>query len=176
MSDERIELIRGCIRDVPDFPKEGILFKDITPLLSSPSAFGAVIDLLAERYAPAGLDAIVGLESRGFLFGTPLATRLGLPFVPARKPGKLPAESDRVVYELEYGTDALEMHVDALSEGDLVLIVDDLIATGGTASAAVALVERRGARVHECAFLIELAFLGGRAKLGAGAHSLLVYE
>ncbi|MFK7988265.1 MAG: adenine phosphoribosyltransferase [Sandaracinaceae bacterium] len=176
MSDPRLSMIQSHLRDVPDFPKPGILFKDITPLLASPEAFGATLDLLQERYADAVLDAVVGIESRGFIFGAALAARLGVSFVPARKPGKLPAETDRVEYALEYGTDALEMHTDALSAGQRALIVDDLIATGGTAAATVELVKRRGAAVHACAFVIELSFLEGRAKLdGVPVHSLLAF-
>ena len=133
MSDERHDLLRSLIRDVPDFPKPGILFKDITPLLAHPGGFTTTLDLLGERAAKSGAEAIVGMESRGFIFGAALAARLRLPFVPARKPDKLPAESIRVEYALEYGTDALELHAAALKPGEKALIVDDLIATGGTA-------------------------------------------
>lgn len=176
MTDDRTKLLEAHVRDVPDFPKEGILFKDITPLLAEPKAFTACLDLFAERFAGERLDAVVGIESRGFIFGAALAARMTASFVPARKPGKLPAETDRVEYALEYGTDALEMHVDALSRGDRVVIIDDLMATGGTAAAAVSLCERRGATVLGCGFVIELSFLNGRERLGdVPITSLLTY-
>lgn len=176
MSEARIELLRQSIRDVPDFPKEGILFKDITPLLASPKAFTTCLDLFAETWAGERVDAIVGIESRGFIFGAALAARMSASFVPARKPGKLPAETDRVEYELEYGTDALEMHVDALKAGERAVVVDDLIATGGTAEATLQLVRRRGAEVIGCGFVIELTFLEGRKRLGdVPVRSLLSY-
>ena len=165
MSDDRRDLLARHVRDVPDFPKEGILFKDITPLLAEPKAFTACLDMFAERYAGERVDAVVGIESRGFIFGAALAARMTASFVPARKPGKLPWETDRVEYALEYGSDALEMHVDALRRGDRVVIIDDLIATGGTAAATVKLCERRGAVVLGCGFVIELSFLNGREKL-----------
>lgn len=154
------------IRDIPDFPKEGIVFKDITPLLASPEGFRAAIDTLAEEYATAGITKVMGAEARGFIFGGALAYRLGAGFVPARKPGKLPWATTAHEYELEYGTDSLEVHTDAVGPGDVVLIVDDVLATGGTAAAKAALVEKMGAKVAGFAFLIELDFLGGREKLG----------
>lgn len=163
--DPRIDLIRSRIRDVPDFPKPGILFKDITPLLSDGVAFRTAIDLLAERVRPLRPEVVVGIESRGFLFGTPLAVALGVGFVPVRKPGKLPSAATRVEYELEYGTDAVEMHTDALAHRERALVVDDVIATGGTARATLELVQRLGADPIGAAFLIELAFLEGGAKL-----------
>jgi adenine phosphoribosyltransferase len=166
MSEARIESLRGFVRDVPDVPKPGITFKDITPLLAAPKAFTTCLDLFAERWAGERLDAIVGIESRGFIFGAALAARMTASFIPARKPGKLPSKSDRVEYELEYGKDALEMHADALAPGTRVLIVDDVIATGGTAWAAIQLARRQQADVLGCAFVIELAFLNGRARLG----------
>jgi adenine phosphoribosyltransferase len=166
MSDDRVEMLKRYVRDVPDFPEPGIVFKDITPLLAEPKAFTACLDMFAERFAGERVDAVVGIESRGFIFGAALAARMTASFVPARKPGKLPAETDVVQYELEYGTDSLEMHVDALGRDDRVVIVDDLIATGGTAAATVELCERRGATVLGCAFVIELSFLKGRDKLG----------
>jgi len=176
MSEDRVERLKAVIRDIPDFPKEGILFKDITPLLASPQAFTTTLDLFAEQWAGQRVDAIVGIESRGFIFGAALAARMSASFVPARKPGKLPAETDRVEYALEYGTDALEMHTDALKEGDRVVVIDDLMATGGTAAAAVELCARRGAEVLGCGFVIELSFLNGRAKLGdVPVTSLVVY-
>src|SRR3954465_13879029 len=133
MSAERVEFIRSKIRDVPDFPKPGIVFKDITPVLADPRAFNLCLDLLAERYDGKTLDAIVGIESRGFIFGAALASRMRKAFIPARKPGKLPAATHKVSYDLEYGSDAIEMHQDAIKSGEKVLVVDDLIATGGTA-------------------------------------------
>jgi len=157
--------LRTFIRDVPDFPKPGIIFRDITPLLQSPSALSATLRLLEERAAARRPEVIVGIESRGFLFGVPLAARLGLGFVPIRKPGKLPAETHRETYTLEYGEDAVEIHADALDGGQRVLIVDDLLATGGTAAASTRLVERMGASVVGLLFLIELGFLEGRQRL-----------
>jgi adenine phosphoribosyltransferase len=157
--------LRPLIRDVPDFPQPGILFRDITPLLHTPEAFRYVIDRFAEHYANVKLDAIVAIESRGFIFGAPLAAKLGLPFVPVRKPGKLPAAHMSVEYSLEYGTSQLDIHEDALHRDARVLIIDDLLATGGTAMATAKLVELLGARVHSIAFLIELKFLNGREAL-----------
>lgn len=165
MNDPRLDLVRSRIRDVPDFPKPGILFKDITPLLADAVAFRTAIDLLAEQARALAPEVIVGIESRGFLFGAPLATALGLGFVPVRKPGKLPSATTRVDYDLEYGTDAVEMHTDALSHGARALVVDDVIATGGTARATCELVTRLGAQAIGAAFLIELTFLEGGAKL-----------
>jgi adenine phosphoribosyltransferase len=157
--------IRAQIRSIPDFPKKGILFRDITPLLLNGSAFGEAIDLFYGRYRDSGVDKIVSVESRGFIFGSVLAYRLGAGFIPVRKPKKLPAETISESYALEYGEDTLEMHTDAIKKGDSVLIVDDLLATGGTAAAASRLVERSGGTVTELAFLIELSFLNGREKL-----------
>lgn len=175
MSD-RIASLRAAVRDVPDFPKPGIVFKDITPLLASPKAFTTCLDLFAEHWAGERVDAIIGIESRGFIFGAALAARMTASFVPARKPGKLPREVTRVEYALEYGEDALEMHADALCSGTRALIVDDVIATGGTAAAAVELARRQGAEVLGCAFVIELKALDGRAKLpGVPISSLLEY-
>ena len=154
------------IRDIPDFPKEGIVFKDITPLLASPDGFRGAIDTIADAYADAGVTKVMGAEARGFIFGGALAYKLGAGFVPARKPGKLPWNTTSHTYDLEYGTDALEVHTDAFDESDVVLIVDDVLATGGTAAAKSTLVEKMGARVAGFAFLIELDFLGGREKLG----------
>lgn len=161
-----IESIKTLIRDIPDFPKPGIMFKDITPLLSDPDAFKATIDLLAECVKLRSVDAIVGIESRGFIFGAALATKLSLPFELVRKPGKLPYKTVSIEYELEYGTDTVEMHVDAVRPGKRYAIVDDLIATGGTAAAAVQLIEQQHGVVACCAFVIELSFLGGVQKLG----------
>jgi len=172
-----VDLIRESIRDIPDFPKPGIVFKDITPLLSDPEAFKRVLDLLVERYSGRSLDRIVGIESRGFIFGAALADRLGVGFVPVRKPGKLPYRTVKEEYSLEYGTDAIEIHEDAVPEGGAVLIVDDLLATGGTAAAAVSLVRKIGGEIVEVAFVVELGFLKGREKLPeVPVFSLVNYE
>jgi adenine phosphoribosyltransferase len=174
--DERIERIRRYVRDVPDFPKPGIMFKDITPLLADPEAFVTCLDLMAEHFAKHRPDAIVGIESRGFIFGAALAARMTASFVPVRKPGKLPWKADRVEYALEYGTDTVEMHVDAIAKGAKVLVVDDVIATGGTAWAATELVKRQGGELVGAAFAIELAFLNGRERLdGMDVFSILRY-
>ena len=157
--------IEATIRDVPDFPKEGILFKDITPVLADSALLGATCQEIADQYRDLNIDAVVGMESRGFIFGVPVALELGAAFVPARKPGKLPYQSIGYEYSLEYGTNRLELHVDAIREGQRVLVVDDLLATGGTAHATCELVRQLGGEVVGCAFVIELAFLGGRAKL-----------
>lgn len=154
------------LRDVPDFPKKGILFKDITPLLAEPKAMTEAIDRMASLGWGA-IDKVAAIESRGFLFGVPLALRLGCGFVPIRKPGKLPWKTNRVEYVLEYGSDAVEIHQDAVQPGERVLLVDDVLATGGTMGASCQLVESCGARVVGCCFLVELAFLDGRRKLGA---------
>jgi adenine phosphoribosyltransferase len=153
------------IRDVPDFPAPGVLFRDITPLLRDAAAFAHALDLIAGRVAEIAPDALAGIESRGFLFAAPVATRLGLPFVPVRKPGKLPAERMSIEYSLEYGNSQLDIHADALSRGQRAVIIDDLLATGGTALAAAKLVEMLGAEVAGIVFLIELEALGGRAEL-----------
>ncbi len=153
------------IRDIPDFPKPGIMFRDITPLLANPEAFGASVDMFAEKYADTHIDVIIAAEARGFIFAAPLALKLNCSFVPIRKPGKLPYKTHAFHYELEYGTDTLEMHIDGISEGQNVLIVDDLLATGGTVEACCKLLEKTGANVVGCAFLIELEALGGAAKL-----------
>ena len=154
------------IRDIPDFPEEGIMFKDITPLLAEPGAFKQAVDVLAEAYADAGITKVLGAEARGFIFGGALAYTLGAGFVPARKPGKLPWDTTSAEYALEYGTDTLEMHMDAIHEDDVVLIVDDVLATGGTAAAKAQLATTPGAQLAGFAFLIELDFLNGRQKLG----------
>ncbi len=168
--------LKDYIRDVPNFPKEGILFKDITPLLSSPSAFKEVTRLLPEKYSNDNIDAIVAAEARGFIFGGPLAHELHVPFVPVRKPGKLPYQTKSLTYDLEYGTDTLEMHIDAVSEGQRILVVDDLLATGGTVEACCRMITDCGATVVGCAFVIELSFLGGAEKLnGFHPYSLLEY-
>jgi adenine phosphoribosyltransferase len=163
------------IRDVRDFPKEGIVFKDITPLLASPEGFKGAIDTITAEYADKGVSKVMGAEARGFIFGGALAYQLGAGFVPARKPGKLPSATTSHTYELEYGTDALEVHTDAFGPGDRVLIVDDVLATGGTAAAKAALVEKMGATVVGFAFLIELDFLRGREKLGGANIVSLIH-
>lgn len=172
-----IAAIRQIIRDIPDFPKPGIVFKDITPLLGNGPLFSRTIDILAERYRSEKIDIVLGIESRGFIIGAALAYKLGAGFCIVRKPGKLPYETHRASYELEYGTDALEIHVDAIRDHARVVIADDLIATGGTAVAATELVSKLGATVVECAFVIELAFLKGREKLKPhGVFSILQYD
>lgn len=157
--------IRNVIRDIPDFPKPGIVFKDITPLLANGPLFARTIDLLADRYRNQKIDTVLGIESRGFIVGAALAYKLGAGFSVVRKPGKLPYETHSASYELEYGTDTLEIHIDAIPKHARVIIADDLIATGGTAAATAQLVSRLGGTVVECAFVIELGFLQGRAKL-----------
>lgn len=167
---------RSLIRDVPDFPKKGILFKDITPLLAVPRAFHIILDGIAERFIGEHVDAIVGIEARGFIFGGALAARLNASFVPARKPGKLPASTDRVSFATEYSTTELEMHKGSLRDGARVLIVDDVLATGGTARAAADLVKKQRGSVVGFAFVIELGALGGRDTLGAArVESILTY-
>ena len=169
--------LRSLIRDVPDFPKPGIVFKDITTLTKDPDGFRAAVDAIAARYADANVDVIVGIESRGFVFGAAVAYKMGLGFVPARKPGKLPAPMVSAEYELEYGTDALEIHRDAIGKGQRILIVDDLLATGGTAAATAKLVSGLGGDIVAIAFLIDLAFLKGRDKLaGYEVFSLIEYD
>ncbi len=162
---DRLSYVRNLVRDVPDFPTPGILFRDITPLLADPKAFHIVLDAITERFMGEHIDAVVGIESRGFIFGGALAARLNASFVPVRKPGKLPHRTDKVSYSLEYGESELEMHRDSLSEGASVLVVDDLLATGGTAAAAGELVYRQGAHVAAYAFGVELASLSGRERL-----------
>ena len=175
-SDADIEALKARIRDVPDFPKPGIVFKDITTLLKDPEGLRRSGDLMADLVRGRKVSKVVAIESRGFILGGLVADRLGLGFVPVRKPGKLPARTRKASYALEYGTDSLEIHDDALQPGESVLIVDDVIATGGTARAAAELVEGLGARVSAYLFLIELAFLNGRAKLeGYDVLSLIRY-
>jgi adenine phosphoribosyltransferase len=172
-----MENLKKLIREVPDFPKEGINFYDITTLLKDAEGFKQTLDALANQYKDQKIDTVIGVESRGFIFAAPLAYQLGAGFVPVRKPKKLPAEKVSVSYDLEYGQDTLEMHKDAVGEGHKVLIVDDLLATGGTARAVVDLVEGLGGEVVSLAFVVELPFLNGRAKFaGHDVFSLLSYD
>ncbi|MFN8008465.1 MAG: adenine phosphoribosyltransferase [Terriglobia bacterium] len=172
-----MEQFKQLIRNVPDFPKKGILFYDITTLLKDGQALHDILDLLTARYRNQGINLVVGVESRGFIFAPALAYQLGAGFVPVRKPGKLPAETLKASYELEYGTDSLEIHKDAIQPGQRVLIVDDLLATGGTAAAVTRLVQQMGGKVAGVAFLVELEFLEGRKKLpGVEVFSLLQYQ
>lgn len=169
-------LAEALVRDVPDFPKPGILFKDVHPVMEDPAAFREAVALMADVARLSGADSIVGIESRGFIFGAPIAIELGLPFAMTRKLGKLPYDRITEEYALEYGTNTIEMHVDAISEGERAYIVDDLLATGGTAAAAARLVERLGGTVCGIGFLIELTFLGGRKVLsGYPVNALIQY-
>ncbi|MBI4865020.1 MAG: adenine phosphoribosyltransferase [Candidatus Riflebacteria bacterium] len=166
--------MRNAIRDVPDFPKKGIIFKDITPLLKHPGHLTRIIDAMYQRYRSKEIAYVAAIEARGYLLAAPLAYRLGAGLIPIRKPGKLPCETLKVTYQLEYGTDSLEMHKDAIEPGKRVLVLDDVLATGGTAEAAVKLVRSAGGNVVEVAFLIELAFLSGRQRLGeVPIHAML---
>jgi adenine phosphoribosyltransferase len=168
--------LAALVRDIPDFPKAGVVFKDITPMLGDAAAFHAVVDGLTAPHAGARVDKVVGVEARGFIVAAPVADRLGAGFVPVRKPGKLPWGIEVQEYELEYGTDLLEIHNDAVQPGERVLILDDVLATGGTAAATARLVERLGGEVVGLGFIIELAFLGGAAQLeGRAHHALLTY-
>lgn len=169
--------LKGHIRDIPDFPQPGIVFRDIAPLLGDVDAFRFAVDALADHFAGASVDRVLGIEARGFLLAAPIAYRLGAALVPVRKPGKLPHDVEAEEYELEYGTDALEIHKDAIHPGDSAVVVDDVIATGGTAAATGRLVEKLGGRLAGYGFLIELAALDGRQKLGeAPVHSLITYS
>ncbi len=169
--------LRTHVRDIADYPEPGVTFKDITPLLSNVDAFRFAVDALADHYCGDNIDHVVGMEARGFLLGAPLAYRCGTGFIPVRKPGKLPRQTVTESYSLEYGTDQLEMHHDAVQAGDRVLIIDDVLATGGTAAATIRLVEGLGAEVAGVGFLMELAFLDGAARLdGHEVFSLLRYE
>ncbi len=168
--------LKQIIRDIPDFPKKGIVFKDITTLLSDAKSFHRMVDLLAHRYIGEKIDQIVGIEARGFILGAALAYKLGTGITLVRKPGKLPFKTRSISYELEYGTDTLEIHEDAFRDSDRVIIADDLLATGGTMAAVVELVENMGVEIYECAFMAELEFLDGRSKLPAGkVYSLLKF-
>ncbi len=174
---KKFSTLQKTIRDIPDFPKKGIIFKDITTLLKDKAALKKTIDILAKEFAKKKIKYIVGIESRGFIFGAALACRLGVGFIPVRKKGKLPAKTRAVTYDLEYGSDTLEIHEDALKAGDRVIVVDDLLATGGTVEAVVRLLSGMGARIAGVAFVIELAFLNGREKLsGLPVFSIIRYE
>src|SRR6516225_1292037 len=168
--------IAAAVRNVPDFPQLGIQFKDITPVLANPRLFAGAIELLTEKFQPGSVDAVVGIDARGFIFAAAAALKLQAGFVPVRKKGKLPYQTHEQAYALEYGSATIAMHVDALKPGARVLLIDDLLATGGTAAAAVALVQKLGAEILEIAFLIELSFLEGRGKLkGLPVRSIVVY-
>jgi adenine phosphoribosyltransferase len=167
MNTETLSLIKQSIKTIPNYPKEGILFRDVTSLLENAAAYKATIDLLVEQYRGKGFTKIVGTEARGFLFGAPLALELGIGFVPVRKPGKLPRATISQSYELEYGHDSLEIHIDAIVANDKVLVVDDLLATGGTIEATVKLIRQLGGEVKDAAFVISLPDLGGEARLTA---------
>ena len=175
MSDA-IPALQRLIRDVPDFPKPGIVFKDITPLLADPAGLAMAVEVMANPFRKDRVDLVIGAESRGFIFGTAIAQSLSCGFVPIRKPGKLPRETHRAEYELEYGSDVLEMHDDAIQPGQRVLMVDDLLATGGTMAACIDMVRRTGATIAAATFLIELEFLEGRRRLGdVEIHSAIRY-
>jgi adenine phosphoribosyltransferase len=177
-NEPRIAYAESKIRNVPDFPKKGILFKDITPMLADPRALHIVLDDISERFIGERVDVVVGIEARGFIFGGALAARLNAGFVPARKPGKLPAEAHTVSYDTEYSTTQLEMHKGSIGAGARVIVVDDVLATGGTAKATADLVATQGGVVAAFAFVIELAFLGGRTKLAhdARVESVITYK
>ena len=169
--------LEGLIRDIPDFPEEGVIFKDITPVLAHPGALSELIDAMAEPFVGLGITKVAGIEARGFTLATPVADHLGAGFIPLRKPGKLPYETVKEDYELEYGFDSLEVHTDAVEDGEKVLLVDDVIATGGTASAAIRLLRQVGADVIGFSVFIELVFLNGASKLdGVPLHALLRYD
>ena len=165
MTQEKLALIKNSIKSIPDYPKPGILFRDVTSLMEDPEAYRATMQILIDRYKDQGITKVIGTEARGFLFGAPLALELGVGFVPVRKPGKLPREVIGESYELEYGQDTLEIHVDAIKEGDKVLLVDDLLATGGTIEATTKLVRRLGGIVEDAAFVINLPDIGGEERL-----------
>lgn len=171
--------IKSKIRNVPNYPKPGVMFRDITTLLKDAEAFQQAVQDLVARYKDAGIQKVIGIESRGFIIGAPLAVALGVGFVPMRKKGKLPAETVGHDYELEYGKDRIELHVDAISQGERVLLIDDLIATGGTAEAGCTLINKMGGEIVECAFIIDLPFLGGRQRLeqhGQKVFAMCSYE
>ncbi len=171
-----MDQLRALVRDVHNFPEPGIIFKDIAPLLGDAQALDRVLELMTEPHRQQSVSHVAGIEARGFIPGTPIAARLGAGFVPVRKPGKLPWKTVEKTYDLEYGSDTLEAHSDAVGPGDRVLIVDDVLATGGTAAAAVALIESLGAEVVGVSVLVELAFLAGREKIHVPVHALIVYD
>jgi adenine phosphoribosyltransferase len=171
-----MDRIKAKIRDIADFPNEGIIFKDITPLLKDPEILNFAVNALIEPFKQSDINAVVGMEARGFIFGSLAATALEVGFIPLRKPGKLPHETESVDYDLEYGSNQLEIHIDALQQGDRVLIIDDVLATGGTAKASCELIEKLGGKVVACSFVIELNDLNGRQKLNNySVHSLVKY-
>ncbi|MFZ7236331.1 adenine phosphoribosyltransferase [Avibacterium gallinarum] len=177
--NKQLELIKSSIKSIPNYPKEGIIFRDITSLVETPAAFKATIDLIVAQYKDKGITKVIGTESRGFIFGAPVALALDIPFVLVRKPGKLPRETIAQSYQLEYGQDTLEIHTDSIQSGDNVLIIDDLLATGGTVEATVKLVERLGGEVKNAAFVINLPELGGEQRLrnlGVIPFSLVNFE
>lgn len=179
MTEQELKIIKNAVQTIPDYPKAGILFRDVTGILENSTAFTVAINSLKEKYENQGYTKIVGTEARGFLFGAPLAIAMGIGFVPVRKPGKLPRATFAQDYQLEYGTDTLEIHQDALTAEDNVLIIDDLLATGGTIEATTSLIRRLGATTTDAAFIISLPDLGGEAKLaelGLSVHSLLQYD
>ncbi|WP_162046788.1 adenine phosphoribosyltransferase [Vibrio taketomensis] len=179
MTTETISLIKASIKSIPDYPKAGILFRDVTSLLEDAKAYQATIQLLVEKYKDMGFTKVVGTEARGFLFGAPLALELGVGFVPVRKPGKLPRKTIAQTYDLEYGTDTLEIHVDAINENDKVLVVDDLLATGGTIEATTKLIRQLGGEVEHAAFIINLPEIGGDKRLenlGLNVYSICEFE
>lgn len=177
--NEQLQLIKSSIKSIPNYPKEGIIFRDITSLTEVPQAFAATVQLIAEQYRHRGITKIIGTESRGFIFGAPVAVALGLPFILVRKPGKLPRQVISQDYQLEYGEDTLEIHADAIQSGDKVLIIDDLLATGGTVEACIKLVQRLGGEVKDAAFVISLPELGGENRLrdlGVEPFTLVDFE
>lgn len=175
--EQQLQLIKESIATIPNYPKEGVLFRDITTLLNNPAAYQATIDLLVDHYKDKGVTKIVGTEARGFLFGAPVALRLGVGFVPVRKKGKLPREVLSMTYDLEYGTDTLEIHRDSIQPEDNVLVIDDLLATGGTIEATVRMIKQLGAKIVDAAFIISLPYLGGEERLAAeGIHSFSLVE
>ena len=179
MTTEAITLIKSNIKSIPDYPKPGIVFRDVTSLMENAAAYKAAIQVLVDKYQNMGITKIVGTEARGFLFGAPLALELGIGFVPVRKPGKLPRQTICQSYQLEYGTDTLEIHTDAISKGDRVLVVDDLLATGGTIEATTQLIRQLGGEVEHAAFVINLPEIGGDArleKLGVKVYSICEFD